>query len=106
MFVSRSVKIDENDSWDWEKMSAGTSRKPTNLEKLPQDQFANPEEDDSNDEDYAVRGTRTLEDIYNRCNLALLEPADIFTTTLQKGRFELLRERRGVINSTSIKGEC
>ena len=40
------------------------------VESIPQTQ----EEEDSNDENYAVRGTRTLHDVYNKCNAATLNP--------------------------------
>ncbi|KAL0294477.1 UNVERIFIED_CONTAM: Retrovirus-related Pol polyprotein from transposon TNT 1-94 [Sesamum radiatum] len=38
---------------------------------------ATSQEESSDDENFAVRGTRSLLDIYSRCNVATLEPVDI-----------------------------
>ena len=96
IIVSRDVKIDENQSWNWE-MQQNTSVEAVqqvvdpsihhqdilNEEQVFEDsehqctseelreQVNNGEEDDDN---ISVRGYRSLEDIYARCNVAALEP--------------------------------
>lgn len=57
IIVSRDVKFVENDTWNWED-----DEKRKNLEVLDEDVAEVP-----------VRGTRILSDIYQRCNVAILE---------------------------------
>ena len=58
VIVSRDVKFFELESWSWE-----------NDKKL---EF---QEENANIDDEPVRGTRSLSDIYQRCNIAIIEPA-------------------------------
>ena len=57
MIVSRDVKFFESDSWSWE-----------NDKKL---EF---QKGNENMDDEPMRGTRSLSDIYQRCNVAVMEP--------------------------------
>ena len=57
VIVSRDVQFFELDNWSWE-----------NDKKLEVE-----ENDDTDDEN--VRGTRSLSDIYQMCNIAVMEPA-------------------------------
>ncbi|GKU91768.1 hypothetical protein SLEP1_g5591 [Rubroshorea leprosula] len=61
--VSRNVKFNEAATWNWENSEVISSE--TSLE-------------DETDEDYAVRGTRSLTDIYARCNVSVVEPPNFY----------------------------
>ncbi|GLT43009.1 hypothetical protein SLA2020_169860 [Shorea laevis] len=75
--ISRDVKFDEELAWDWKnsqviaasQLQEQISDEATDLVELEYD-----EENDQID-DVPVRGTRTLEDVYNRCNVAITEPS-------------------------------
>ena len=57
VIISRDVKFFESDSWSWE-----------NDKKL---EF---QKENENVDDELVRGTRSLSDIYQRCNVVVMEP--------------------------------
>lgn len=61
-FISRDVQFMENEQWNWND----TENKPI------ADPLQNP---DKLVDDPPVRGTRLLSDVYERCNVAVLEPA-------------------------------
>lgn len=58
IIVSRDVKFMESDSWSWEDENKSEFQE---------------ENEDVDDE--PVRGTRLLSEVYQRCNLAVMEPA-------------------------------
>jgi transposase InsO family protein len=58
VIVSRDVKFLELDSWNWEDNK--------NIEF---------QEENEDIDDEPIRGTRSLSDIYQRCNVAIMEPA-------------------------------
>lgn len=66
ILVSRDVKFDEVSKWNWEKCQA-----EDNLQEL---NFDDEEENYDSDTDFPMRGTRSLKDVYARCNVAALEP--------------------------------
>jgi transposase InsO family protein len=66
IFVSRDVQFVEDQSWCWNDKEG---RQPTPSRSVPS------LEDESFD-DPPVRGFRPLSDVYQRCNVAMLEPAD------------------------------
>ncbi|MCI11517.1 copia-type polyprotein [Trifolium medium] len=57
VIVSRDVKFLESDSWNWED-----------------DEKVEFQEENEDVDDEPVRGTRSLSDIYQRCNVAVMEP--------------------------------
>ena len=67
--IARNVKVAENQIWNWddEKIEG------TNNEPAPETD----NETESKDEDQSVRGTRLLSDIYDRCNVAEIEPSNV-----------------------------
>ncbi|OMO51183.1 Integrase, catalytic core [Corchorus capsularis] len=70
--VSRDVTFKESALWNWEKSEAEVPDVvlPSNVQQQAEpDQF-----DDENVDDPVVRGTRSLDEIYNRCSVAVLEP--------------------------------
>ena len=64
IIISRDVQFFEYDSWNWKD------------EKKIEEQSR---EDDVDDE--PVRRTRTIADIYQRCNVAAIEPANFKEAT-------------------------
>ena len=68
VFISRDLKVDEDAYWNWETSQVQRHSVLPSLEDTDEDQ----NEDD--DEEFAVRGTRPLSEIYQRCNSAVLEP--------------------------------
>ncbi|CAJ2651803.1 unnamed protein product [Trifolium pratense] len=70
ILVSRDGKFDEFSKWNWEKSQAEGSNKVLPAEDSFEDENSNYDSDD----DFPIRGTRTLDDIYARCNIATLEP--------------------------------
>lgn len=76
VFVKRSAKIDEESGWNWESMPVRSNMQSIDQEKAILDQVKEPDID-IDDKNYVVKGPRTLEDIYNRCNLAVSEPASV-----------------------------
>lgn len=66
ILVSRDVKFDEVSKWNWEKCQA-----EDNLQEL---NFDDEEENYDSDTDFPVKGTRSLQDVYTKCNVAALEP--------------------------------
>ena len=62
--VSRDVKFLETEKWSWDEQ--------------------NQQYIDEDVDELPVRGFRTLFDIYQRCNIAVLEPAGFFETAENK----------------------
>ncbi|KEH34940.1 hypothetical protein MTR_3g074580 [Medicago truncatula] len=83
VIVSRDVKFPELDSWNWEDC----------------EKFEFQEENEDVDVE-PVRGTRSLSDIYQRCNVAFMEPEGY-----DKARYEFLTQMLGVF-SFRVKEEC
>lgn len=75
IYGSRSVKFNENDPWNWEKMIEESPNQDSIVANTPQAFDDVSKKENYDDEHYAVKGTRTLQDVYNRCDVALYEPA-------------------------------
>ncbi|WRX29551.1 Integrase [Theobroma cacao] len=72
VFISRDVKFDEDHKWNWEKGIVESSRNfNITADVLPQN-FN--DDEDIEDENLAVRGTRSLQNIYERCSSVIMEP--------------------------------
>ncbi|GLU17722.1 hypothetical protein SLE2022_340780 [Rubroshorea leprosula] len=75
--TSRDVKFDEESAWDWKnsQVIAASQLQEQIRDEAPD--LVELEYDEENDQidDVPVRGTRTLEDVYNRCNVAITEPS-------------------------------
>jgi len=63
--VTRDVQFKENQQWDWNEGGENFTAPLSSEQPLMEDE---------NIDDFPVRGTRMLSDIYQRCNLTLLEP--------------------------------
>ena len=62
ILISRTVVVMEDEAWDW------------NLENEKRKAPMNLQLNENDVDDQPVRGTRSLEDIYARCNVAVIEP--------------------------------
>ncbi|KAL6318455.1 hypothetical protein AAG906_041222 [Vitis piasezkii] len=68
--LSRNVKVDEMTTWDWQnKKDAQSNAGFNNHEDFQTSKSV---------DDFPVRGTRSLEDIYQRCSLAITELTSYF----------------------------
>ena len=81
IIVSRDVKFLESDSWSWEN----------------EDKFEMQVENDDVDEE-PVRGTRLLSDIYQRCNVAVMEPAGFKEATTDQKWIVAMKEELKMID--------
>ncbi|KAG8487092.1 hypothetical protein CXB51_020668 [Gossypium anomalum] len=81
ILVSRDIKFDEDKVWSWDSSNASL---------FEEDQFdislepAGSESGNANIDDPPVRGTRTIIDIYHRCNVAIVEPSSFEEAPGQK----------------------
>ncbi|KAI4357146.1 hypothetical protein L6164_001113 [Bauhinia variegata] len=94
ILVSRDVKFMENKQWSWE--DSVKKHEP----EVPQDSG-----DDK--DDVPIRGTRSLSEIYEKCNVAILEPAEFkeveyvaATTTIKQAMW-----LRNILADLRIKNE-
>ncbi|EOY00950.1 Uncharacterized protein TCM_010856 [Theobroma cacao] len=74
LFINRYVTFDEEQKWNWKKKTINCSR---NMIFANDGQFQL-DDNDSVDLEYdslVAKGTRTLEDIYNRCNVVVTNPS-------------------------------
>jgi len=67
--IARDVKVAENGTWNWEAASDEETKQEYQIE-------LDATEDDDTVDDKPVKGTRSLADIYSRCNVAEAEPID------------------------------
>lgn len=74
--VSRDVKVDEKLTWNWEKNVVERANDQLLSDEISE---ANENEDvnSENIDHIPVRGTRSLQDIYDRYNMAMIKPADV-----------------------------
>ncbi|KAA3485266.1 pleiotropic drug resistance protein 3-like [Gossypium australe] len=73
ILVSRDVRFDEEKVWSWNGEDADL------IEEDYLDSNLEPVENEPNNEDFdnaLVRGTRTIANIYQRCDVAIVEPSD------------------------------
>ncbi|KAG8480141.1 hypothetical protein CXB51_024917 [Gossypium anomalum] len=71
--VSRDVRFDEGKIWSWNDSDARLTDEDQ-LENSLELAEEGPVDEDFNEE--PVRGTRTIADIYQRCNVAIVEPSN------------------------------
>ncbi|EOY20321.1 Cysteine-rich RLK (RECEPTOR-like protein kinase) 8 [Theobroma cacao] len=71
--VSRNVVFDENRSWNWEQSQAADSNEFIDVSKY---QHTNSQilVDDETVDEASVRGVRSIQNIYERCHMAITEP--------------------------------
>ncbi|KAA3474201.1 pleiotropic drug resistance protein 3-like [Gossypium australe] len=72
--VSRDVKFNEGSCWKWDGTDANLSEQDQHDLDLQHAEIEAETEDDY--DDAPVRGTRTLMDIYERCDMTIVEPSN------------------------------
>ena len=69
MLISRDVHFMENDECDWDEKQVVKFHDQVSKSQLDENELI---------DDFPVRGMRSLSDIYQRCNVAILEPTDFW----------------------------
>ncbi|RDX63928.1 putative mitochondrial protein, partial [Mucuna pruriens] len=69
ILISRDVHFMENDEWDWDEKQVVEFLDQVSKSQLDENELA---------DDIPIRGMRSLYDIYQRCNMAVLEPTDFW----------------------------
>ena len=71
------MRFAELSKWNWEKnQTEGPNNGLLENENLREQESEEEGDDLGEDPDYPVRGVRTMDDVYARCNLATLEPVN------------------------------
>ena len=85
ILISRNVVFMEDEAWDWNSENE-KGKAPINLQLNENDV-----------DDQPVRGTKSLEDIYARCNVAVIEPTGFQEAMQDKKWFSAMEEELGMI---------
>ncbi|XP_021281965.1 uncharacterized protein LOC110414887 [Herrania umbratica] len=99
VFINRDVKFDEGSQWNWEK-SLIESFKNLNISAYLIPRINRDEEKDLEDENLVVRGTRSLSDIYERCNSMIMEPNSIAEATTDKDWLQAMKNKVEMIHKS------
>uniref|UniRef100_A0A151UDA6 Retrovirus-related Pol polyprotein from transposon TNT 1-94 n=1 Tax=Cajanus cajan TaxID=3821 RepID=A0A151UDA6_CAJCA len=107
LIISRDVEVDENAAWNWndEKVEKNipisiqqpeeeSTEVPSEPHSPPQQQTPSPES--------TPRRVRSLEDIYETCNLAILEPESFEATSKQQVWVKAMEEEIKMIEKNNI----
>jgi hypothetical protein len=93
--ISRDVHFMEDEEWNWEdvKKMNSTSKEP-NINFFCSDTKAQNIDDWQNvmTDDNPIRGTRLLSDVYQRCNIAVCEPADFEEAKMDQNWIAAMKE--------------
>nr|KYP64079.1 Retrovirus-related Pol polyprotein from transposon TNT 1-94 [Cajanus cajan] len=76
VIISRDVQFLEDKQWSWEEPIQKDFPQWSWEEPIQKDFPENPQQLDDNTDDVPIRGTRPLSEIYEKCNVAVLEPAN------------------------------
>ncbi|GKV06130.1 hypothetical protein SLEP1_g18057 [Rubroshorea leprosula] len=95
--VSKSEEFDESATWNWESSKFVAADQVLVANDEPIFDFGNDEFEQENDDEFddvfAIRGTRTQVDIYERCNMVIEELANYLEATrLKAGRITMQEE--------------
>jgi predicted aspartyl protease len=97
--ISRDVHFVENEEWVWNnlKVSNQASNQIINVERQTS------EEDWKNEmvDDIPIRGTRLLSDVYQRCNIAVCEPANFNEAKLDQKWMVAMKEELHMIEKNN-----
>ena len=76
IIVSRDVFFNEDEKWNWEQTKeTSMSKHKSSLPFKKREEQASEQWQEELEDDPPIRGTRPLHDIYQRCNVAICEPA-------------------------------
>ena len=88
IFISKYVHFMENDEWDWEGKQAALV--PDQVQKLQL------KEDELVDDD-PIKGTRSLSNIYQRCNVEMFQPRDFWEAKKDPNWIVAMKEELSMI---------
>lgn len=91
VIASRDVKFFKSESWNWENDNRLEFQKDLEFQ----------EENDNIDDEH-VRGTRSLSDVYQRCNVAIIEPAGYEEVAADKKWMDATKEELKMIEKNQI----
>ncbi|KAG8489528.1 hypothetical protein CXB51_017560 [Gossypium anomalum] len=72
ILVSRDIRFDEKKIWNWDGSNASQFEEDSAEGNL---ELVESEPSNGNVDDLPVRGTRSIADVYQRCNVAIVEPS-------------------------------
>jgi transposase InsO family protein len=98
IIVSRDVHFMEDEEWNWDD-----TKEMEVISKNPKLQIDENIEDWENEmvDDVPVRGTRLLSDVYQRCNIAVCEPAGFEEAKLDKNWMVAMEEELHMIEKNN-----
>ena len=92
--ISRDVQFLEDEEWDWNDAIKEDSTSPKGNYLVSDTDDQSMEDWDINmTDDTPVRGTRSLLDVYQRCNIAVCEPADFEEAKLDQNWLAAMKEK-------------
>uniref|UniRef100_M1C9C0 Uncharacterized protein n=1 Tax=Solanum tuberosum TaxID=4113 RepID=M1C9C0_SOLTU len=74
MTITRDVHFSENEQWDW-KNSRKSGKRSLEANISPPEEQKIKHWQQEQEDDHPVKGRKLLSDIYQRCNVAIYEPA-------------------------------
>src|ERR1044072_2497163 len=99
ILVSRDVHFEEEQEWNWEegKPSTGNTTSSDYFFEIRSQDKNGFSLDHDNIDDEPVRGTRSLSEIYDRCNVAVLEPGSFKEAQEDSRWVNAMKEELGMI---------
>jgi len=103
LIISRDIQVDEDAYWDWENEQIQRSVKSSQLTTSPaatdgQDEVANDIEDEEVESGSPVLKTKSLAEIYEKCNFAVNEPSCFEEASLKVEWNDAMKEELAMIN--------
>ena len=95
LIISRDIQVDEDAYWDWENDQIQRSVKSSQLTDIP---AAIEEEESMTESDSPVLKTKSLAEIYERCNFAVNEPSCFEEASLKVEWNDAMKEELAMIN--------
>ena len=92
VIVSRDVKFFELESWSWEN-----DKKLESKENLEFQRVLKFQKENDNIDDEPVRGTKSLSNTYQRCNVAIIEPTEYEEDAADKKWMDTMKEELKMI---------
>ena len=103
LIISRDIQVDEDAYWDWENEQIQRSVNSSQLTTIPaatdsQDEVVTDIEDEEVESGSPVLKTKSLAEIYERCNFAVSEPSSFEEASLKVEWNDAMKEELKMIN--------
>lgn len=99
--ISRDVLVDEDSFWNWEenKVQQGKEENQSNVLAANQEEMVEASSQvEPDDPDNSIKGkTKSLAEIYEKCNVALVEPSSYEDAARYKGWVQAMEEEMHMI---------